>query len=129
MQERVFKTENIEVLFEHNTIELYGTDMGLEGVRLLYRMGQPEECERDIKIDGFFLAIGHHPNSEVFKDYIHIDEQGYIITEGTSTYTNVPGCLPQGMLWTPYIARVSLLPEPVAGLPSMPSVISWNWNK
>ena len=96
MQERVFKSENIEVLFEHNTIELYGTDMGLEGARLLYRMGQPDECERDIKIDGFFLAIGHHPNSEVFKDFIRVDEQGYIITEGASTRTNVPGVFAAG---------------------------------
>lgn len=96
MQERVFKTENIEVLFEHNTIDLYGTDMGLEGARLLYRMGQPAECERDIKIDGFFLAIGHHPNSEVFKDFVHVDEQGYIVTEGASTRTNVPGVFAAG---------------------------------
>ena len=101
MQERVFKTGNIEVLFEHNTIELYGTDMGLEGARLLYRMGQPDECERDIKIDGFFLAIGHHPNSEVFKDYVHVDEQGYIITEGTSTRTNVPGVFAAGDVMDP----------------------------
>ena len=56
MQQRVFNTENIEVLFEHNTLELYGSDMGLEGARLLYRKGEPEECEKDIKIDGFFLA-------------------------------------------------------------------------
>lgn len=96
MQERVFKTKNIEVLFEHNTIELYGTDMGLEGVRLLCRKGESDERERDIEIDGFFLAIGHHPNSEVFKKYIHLDEQGYIITEGMSTRTNVPGVFAAG---------------------------------
>lgn len=89
MQQRVFNTENIEVLFEHNTLELYGSDMGLEGARLLYRKGEPEECEKDIKIDGFFLAIGHHPNSEVFSKYVKVDEQGYIITEGAST---VPMC-------------------------------------
>ena len=54
MQQRVFNTENIEVLFEHNTLELYGSDMGLEGARLLYRKGEPEECEKDIKHYSFF---------------------------------------------------------------------------
>ena len=81
MQHRVFNTSNIEVLFEHNTLELYGSDMGVEGARLVYRKGEADEAERDIKIDGFFLAIGHHPNSEVFRKYVNVDEQGYIITE------------------------------------------------
>lgn len=96
MQHRVLNTPNIKVLFEHNTLELYGTDMGVEGVRLLYRQGSSEERERDIKIDGFFLAIGHHPNSEVFSKFVHIDEQGYIRTEGSSTRTNVPGIFAAG---------------------------------
>ena len=59
MQERVFRTENIEVLFEHNTLELLGSDMGVEGARLVYKKGTPEEATKEIKIDGFFLAIGH----------------------------------------------------------------------
>ena len=59
MQDRVFKTPNIEILFEHNTLELLGSDMGVEGARLVYRKGQPDEAEKTIKIDGFFLAIGH----------------------------------------------------------------------
>ena len=101
MQQRVFNTENIEVLFEHNTLELYGSDMGLEGARLVYRKGEPEECEKDIKIDGFFLAIGHHPNSEVFSKYVKVDEQGYIITEGASTRTNVPGVFAAGDIMDP----------------------------
>lgn len=101
MQERVFKAENIEVLFEHNTIELYGNEMGLTGARLMYRLGQPDACERDIQIDGFFLAIGHHPNSEVFKKYIQVDDQGYIITEGASTRTNVPGVFAAGDVMDP----------------------------
>ena len=96
MQERVFKTKNIEVLFEHNTKELYGTDMGLEGASLVARKGEADEKEVNIKIDGFFLAIGHHPNSDVFKKYIHVDEQGYITTEGASTRTNVPGVFAAG---------------------------------
>ena len=90
MQDRVFKTPNIEILFEHNTLELLGSDMGVEGARLVYRKGQPDEAEKTIKIDGFFLAIGHHPNSEVFQKYVKTDEQGYIVTEGASTRTNVP---------------------------------------
>lgn len=101
MQQRVMKTENIEVLFEHNTLELLGSDMGIEGARLLFRQGLPEECEKDIKIDGFFLAIGHHPNSEVFRQYVKVDEQGYIMTEGSSTRTNVPGIFAAGDIMDP----------------------------
>lgn len=96
MQERVFKTSNIEVLFEHNTKELYGTDMGLEGACLIYRQGEADQKEVNIKIDGFFLAIGHHPNSDVFRKFVNADEQGYIITQGSSTKTNVPGVFAAG---------------------------------
>lgn len=101
MQEKVNKTPNIEVLFEHNTKDLFGTDMGLEGARLIYKMGTPEEKEHDIKIDGFFLAIGHTPNTEVFKKYIHTDGQGYILTEGRSSRTNVPGVFAAGDVMDP----------------------------
>jgi len=90
MQERVMSTPNIKVLFEHNTKELYG-DGVVEGAKLIKRMGEPDETIVDIKIDGFFLAIGHTPNSDVFKPYIETDEVGYIKTKGTSTYTNIPG--------------------------------------
>ena len=101
MQDRVFKTPNIEILFEHNTLELLGSDMGVEGARLVYRKGQPAEAEKTIKIDGFFLAIGHHPNSEVFQKYVKTDEQGYIVTEGASTRTNVPGVFAAGDIMDP----------------------------
>ena len=101
MQDRVFKTPNIEILFEHNTLELLGSDMGVEGARLVYRKGQPDEAEKTIKIDGFFLAIGHHPNSEVFQKYVKTDEQGYIVTEGASTRTNVPGVFAAGDIMDP----------------------------
>ena len=101
MQKRVFDTPNIEVLFEHNTVELTGSDAGLEGARLVYRKGTPEECMKDIKIDGFFLAIGHTPNTGVFKDYINLDEQGYIVTEGKSSRTNVPGVFAAGDVMDP----------------------------
>lgn len=101
MQARVQHTSNIEILFEHNTKDLYGTDMGLEGARLIYKMGTPEEREHDIRIDGFFLAIGHTPNTSVFKKYIQTDEQGYILTEGKSSRTNVPGVFAAGDVMDP----------------------------
>lgn len=96
MQDRVMKTPNIEVLFEHNTKDLFGTDMGLEGAYLVHKQGTPEEKNYEIKIDGFFLAIGHTPNAEVFKDYLNIDEQGYIVTEGNTSKTNVEGVFAAG---------------------------------
>ncbi|WP_421918849.1 thioredoxin-disulfide reductase [Marinifilum sp.] len=90
MQDRVFKTENIEILFEHNTKELTG-NMGVEGCTLIKKAGTPEEEEVKIAIDGFFLAIGHHPNSDVFSKYIKTDDQGYILTEEGTPKTNVQG--------------------------------------
>lgn len=101
MQARVFKTENIEILFEHNTIDLFGTEMSLEGARLIYKMGTPEAREHDIWIDGFFLAIGHTPNTDVFKEYIALDKEGYIMTEGKSSRTNVPGVFAAGDVMDP----------------------------
>lgn len=95
MQERVFKNEKITVLFEHNTKSLYGEDL-LEGAKLIYRQGEADEKIVDIKIDGFFLAIGHHPNSDVFKKYIDTNEEGYIITEPYRPLTNVPGVFAAG---------------------------------
>ena len=75
MQERVMSNEKIEVLFEHNAVGLYGED-GVEGVRLVKRMGQPDEERYDLPIDGFFLGIGHEPNSGIFKPYLETDEVG-----------------------------------------------------
>jgi thioredoxin reductase (NADPH) len=95
MQDRVFATENISVLFKHNTKELFGED-GVEGARLIKHMGESDEENVEIKIDGFFLAIGHTPNSIVFKDYINTDSEGYILTEGHSTKTNVDGVFAAG---------------------------------
>lgn len=91
MQKRVAETGNIEVLFEHNTKEVLGDGNVVTGARLVKRKGQSDESEVDIKIDGFFLAIGHTPNSELFKPYVSTDETGYIYTEGKSSKTNVPG--------------------------------------
>ncbi len=95
MQERVFAASNIEVLFEHNTLGLFG-EKGVEGAHLLKRMGEPDEEKVDITISGFFLAIGHKPNSDVFKDYLKLDEVGYIQTEGNTPRTNVPGVFAAG---------------------------------
>lgn len=95
MQERVMKNEKIEVLFNTNTLSLFGED-GLEGAHLVSHKGEPEEKEFDIKVDGFFLAIGHKPNTKVFEKYIELDEGGYIKTVGASSVTNVPGVFAAG---------------------------------
>jgi len=95
MQERVMQTPNITVLFEHNAVGLFG-EGGVEGVHLVKRMGEPDEENVDIAIDGFFLAIGHAPNSEVFKPWIETDEIGYIRTKPDSPCTNLPGIFAAG---------------------------------
>lgn len=90
MQDRVLKTPNVEVLWKHQTKGLFG-DGVVEGAELYKNKGEANEEIVKIKIDGFFLAIGHTPNSDIFKDYLNIDSVGYIITEGNTTKTNVPG--------------------------------------
>ncbi|MDP4271322.1 MAG: thioredoxin-disulfide reductase [Bacteroidota bacterium] len=95
MQERVMDNPKIEVLFEHETEGLFG-DNGVEGAHLVKRRGQSDEEKVDIAIDGFFLAIGHKPNTDIFKPYLKLDEVGYIITENGSTKTNVPGVFAAG---------------------------------
>ncbi|MBO6296003.1 MAG: thioredoxin-disulfide reductase [Prevotella sp.] len=95
MQQRVKEKENIEVLFEHNTVGLYGEN-GVEGAHLVKRKGEPDEERYDLPIDGFFLAIGHKPNTDIFAEYIDRDETGYIKTEGNSPRTNVPGVFAAG---------------------------------
>lgn len=95
MQKRVMENEKIEVLFEHNTLGLFGEN-GVEGAHLVRRKGQPDEEMVDIAIDGFFLAIGHHPNTDVFKSFIECDEQGYIKTIDGTPRTNVPGVFAAG---------------------------------
>lgn len=95
MQDRVLNNEKIEVLFEHNTVGLFGEN-GVEGAHVVKRMGEADEERYDIAIDGFFLAIGHKPNSDIFKPYIDTDEVGYIITEGATPRTKVPGVFAAG---------------------------------
>lgn len=86
MQARVFATSNIEVLFEHSTKELFGEN-GVEGAILLNSKGE----EVKIAVTGFFVAIGHEPNSAVFKPFIETDEVGYIKTVAGTSRTNIPG--------------------------------------
>jgi len=95
MQEKVFNTPNIQVLFEHNAIGLYGEN-GVEGAHLVKRMGEADEEQVDIAIDGFFLAIGHTPNSTLFKKWLPTDENGYITTENGSPRTILPGIFVAG---------------------------------
>lgn len=95
MQERVFNAPNITVLFEHNTLGLFGEN-GVEGAHLVKRKGEPDEELVDIAIDGFFLAIGHKPNSDIFKPWIETDEVGYIKTIDGTPRTKVPGVFAAG---------------------------------
>ena len=101
MQNRVMNHPKIQVLFEHNTVGLFGEN-GVEGIHLVKRKGEADEEFYDLAIDGFFLAIGHKPNSDVFKPWIETDEVGYIITEGASPRTRVPGVFAAGDVADPH---------------------------
>lgn len=98
MQEKVRNTPNIEILWNCNTQEVLGDKTGVTGARLLRKDGSVF----DIKIDGFFLAIGHHPNSELFSEWIKTDENGYIVTDGRSSKTNVEGVFAAGDVQDPH---------------------------
>lgn len=95
MQQRVMENEKIEVLYETNTLGLYGTD-GVEGAHLVHRKGEADERQYDLPIDGFFLAIGHKPNSDLFKEWLQTDEIGYIMTQESTPRTAVPGVFAAG---------------------------------
>lgn len=95
MQERVKNNEKIEILFETNTLGLYGEN-GVEGAHLIYKKGETGERKYDLPIDGFFLAIGHHPNSELFSQWVKVDKEGYILTEQDTPRTNLPGVYAAG---------------------------------
>ncbi|MFZ2338357.1 MAG: thioredoxin-disulfide reductase [Bacteroidales bacterium] len=100
MQERVVKTPNIEILWEHQAIDLYG-EKGVEGVVLVKKKGTPDEQIIRVKIDGFFLAIGHTPNSEVFKNFVETNENGYIRTIPGTSKTLIPGVFAAGDIQDP----------------------------
>jgi thioredoxin reductase (NADPH) len=95
MQKRVLEKENITILFNTQTRGLFGTEF-LEGAHLVEFAGTPDERLFDINIDGFFLAIGHKPNTDIFKGHIDLDEQGYIKLNGNGQATNVPGVFAAG---------------------------------
>ncbi len=95
MQQRVLQKENITVLFNCNTVGLFGDEF-LEGAKLVENKGTEMEQVFDIAIDGFFLAIGHTPNTEVFKPYIKLDDAGFIVTENGTTQTSVEGIFAAG---------------------------------
>lgn len=101
MQARVLNTPNIEVLFEHNTLGLFGEN-GVEGAHLVKRKGEPDEELVDIQIDGFFLAIGHKPNSDVFKEWLDTDEVGYLKKVDGTPRTKVPGVFVAGDVADPH---------------------------
>ncbi len=101
MQERVFKTKNIEILWKHQAVDLFGKD-GVEGAVLVKNKGEENEETVKIKIDGFFLAIGHKPNSDVFKEFLETDDVGYVKTVPGTTRTRVPGVFASGDLQDPH---------------------------
>ena len=97
MQERVKNTENIEILWNCNTQEVLGDEYGVTGARIERKDGEVF----DIAVDGFFLAIGHHPNSDLFREWIEVDKEGYIVTDGKTSKTNVPGVFAAGDVQDP----------------------------
>lgn len=95
MQQRVFDNPKIEILFNTNTVGLFGNEV-LEGAHLVANKGTENENYYDIAIDGFFLAIGHKPNTEIFVGQIELDEQGYVKVDAPSTRTNIEGVFAAG---------------------------------
>lgn len=98
MQRRVTQTPNIEILWNCNTEEVLGDASGVTGARLRRKDGEVF----DISIDGFFLAIGHHPESELFSKWVDTDENGYIVTDGVDSRTNVEGVFAAGDVQDPH---------------------------
>ena len=101
MKKRVENIENIEILYETNTLGLFG-DNGVEGAHVVYRKGEADEKAYDLAIDGFFLAIGHKPQTDLFKGAVDLDEQGFIKVSGHSQATNLPGVFAAGDVCDPH---------------------------
>ena len=95
MKKRVEENEKIEILYEHNTLGLYGEN-GVEGAHLVKRLGEADEQRYDLPLDGFFLAIGHTPNTSVFKAWLDCDDVGYIRTQAGTPKTNIEGVFAAG---------------------------------
>lgn len=98
MQERVMTTPNITVLFEHNTAEVLGDENGVTGA--LLRRSDGSEVKIDVA--GFFLAIGHHPNTELFQGQLELDAEGYIKVEAGTSKTSVEGVFAAGDVKDPH---------------------------
>ncbi|MDR1347131.1 MAG: thioredoxin-disulfide reductase [Prevotellaceae bacterium] len=98
MQQRVMNTPNIEILWEYQTVEITGNENGVTGATLVHNSGE----EKTITVDGFFLAIGHQPNTEVFKPAVETDEHGYIVTHEKTTKTNIAGVFAAGDVQDPH---------------------------
>jgi thioredoxin reductase (NADPH) len=101
MQNKVFKTGNIEILWEHQAVDLFGEN-GVEGATLVKKKGTAEEETVKIKIDGFFLAIGHSPNSGVFRQFVETDQVGYIKTFPGTSRTSIEGVFAAGDVQDPH---------------------------
>ncbi|MBP8959069.1 MAG: thioredoxin-disulfide reductase [Bacteroidales bacterium] len=101
MQDRIFNTPNIEILWEHQLVDLFG-DEGVEGAILAKKKGTPKEEIVTLKIDGLFLAIGHIPNSALFSKFVETDSVGYIKTIPGTSKTNIPGVFAAGDVKDPY---------------------------
>jgi len=95
MQQKVKAAENIEILWNAQAEGLFG-EGGVEGAHLVRNKGKENEERFDINIDGFFLAIGHHPNSDIFRPMIETDAEGYVVVKHPTTETNVPGVFAAG---------------------------------
>ena len=95
MKRRVEEDPKIEILYETNTLDLYGEN-GVEGAHLVWRKGEADEKKYDLPIDGFFLAIGHKPNTDLFKGKLDMDSVGYIKTQGDRPLTSVEGVFAAG---------------------------------
>lgn len=98
MQKRVMQNEKIEILFEHNTKEILGDGEGVTGV-LVEKL---DGTQRKLDVDGFFLAIGHHPNAGIFCDQLDTNEEGYIVTKGATSHTNIKGVFAAGDVRDPH---------------------------
>jgi thioredoxin reductase (NADPH) len=93
MEARVRKTENITILMNHDTVEVLGDGAGVTGV---LAHNKTDNSKFEIQATGFFVAIGHKPNTDIFKDYLNLDETGYIINTAGTAKTNIDGVFVAG---------------------------------
>lgn len=93
MRDRVKKTENIHIHWNTETKEVFGNDDGVEGIRVFNNKTNEES---EIAVKGFFVAIGHKPNTDIFKGWLDMEDSGYLITKGKTTNTNIAGVFAAG---------------------------------